>query len=554
MTKYPPDVVPPSTTDFWSESYYGVHERDISPSKFEIERFAKLYRNIFSNAEHFNFRSHDDFLGPILLSIKICDDQCVCHLNNVSTSCAHVIARLKGVTLQKTFLSVDMDNISESVAVKLSKQVLPTMTADKFEPILFPKASSMLTEFDEHRIVNRYKFGLIYQRPGQSTEEEMFSNQVHSREMTDFMTCVGNIIKLSSHKGYKGGLDTTHGYTGDLSLYETFRGNEIMFHVSTFLPFQEMDCQQVQKKCHIGNDIVAVIFQDEETHFEPSMIKSSFLHAFVVVQHVNTSSGPSYRIKVFAKKDVPQFEPGLPKGGVMKRGPGFKEFLLCKLMNAETACYQSRKFSFLEQRTRSELFTTLDHIAVERTQEFLLGNSKLEGEKWQVPGILGTWRRAFSSKVRPSSTSEFRDRDLKLSQSCKKKEKQNFASSPARSNTFENPFEPRFKPHQQAKTFLSPNFMRKFTMPLTRSPRRSCSQITEPTNNTAEPHCLKAQFEITPEDLSFAQNKEFLMSTLDAKDSKILNLQAENARLQSELSVVQRELDSLKKEKNNNVS
>lgn len=37
----------------------------------------------------------------------------------------------------------------------------------------------------------------------------------------------------------------THGQTGVESVYTTFRDREIMFHVSTKLPFTEGDAQQV---------------------------------------------------------------------------------------------------------------------------------------------------------------------------------------------------------------------------------------------------------------------------------------------------------------------
>lgn len=47
---------------------------------------------------------------------------------------------------------------------------------------------------------------------------------------------------------------------------------------------------QLQRKRHIGNDIVAVVFQDENTPFVPDMIASNFLHAYVVVQVVNPCS------------------------------------------------------------------------------------------------------------------------------------------------------------------------------------------------------------------------------------------------------------------------
>ena len=37
-----------------------------------------------------------------------------------------------------------------------------------------------------------------------------------------------------------------------------------MFHVSTMLPHEECDAQKLQKKRHIGNDIVCVAFLESD--------------------------------------------------------------------------------------------------------------------------------------------------------------------------------------------------------------------------------------------------------------------------------------------------
>lgn len=49
-----------------------------------------------------------------------------------------------------------------------------------------------------------------------------------------------------------------------------------MFHVSTMLPFQEMDSQRVERKRHLGNDVVLIIFQDGKSPFDPRIIRSHF--------------------------------------------------------------------------------------------------------------------------------------------------------------------------------------------------------------------------------------------------------------------------------------
>lgn len=70
-----------------------------------------------------------------------------------------------------------------------------------------------------------------------------------------------------------------------------------MFHVSTLLPFTRNDASQIQRKRHIGNDIVTIVFQEENTPFHPTMIKSNFLHVFLVIQPVQILSRPCYKVR-----------------------------------------------------------------------------------------------------------------------------------------------------------------------------------------------------------------------------------------------------------------
>ena len=52
-----------------------------------------------------------------------------------------------------------------------------------------------------------------------------------------------------------------------------------MFHVSTLLPYEKNDPQKLQRKRHVGNDIVCVVFLEaDNTRFSPSCIKSRGLY------------------------------------------------------------------------------------------------------------------------------------------------------------------------------------------------------------------------------------------------------------------------------------
>lgn len=136
------------------------------------------------------------------------------------------------------------------------------------------------------------------------------------------------------------------------------------------LPYTEGDAQQLQRKRHIGNDIVAIIFQEENTPFIPDMIASNFLHAYIVVQAIKANTEETkYKVTITARNNVPPFGPNLPIPSMFKKGTELKEFLLCKLLNAEHACYKAQKFASIQARTRSALLDHLYHDLMSKNED-----------------------------------------------------------------------------------------------------------------------------------------------------------------------------------------
>ncbi|XP_025056509.1 rap1 GTPase-activating protein 1-like [Alligator sinensis] len=318
--------------------------------KLECDPTAKLYRKYFLGKEHQNFYSNDTTLGYLILSVKY---EQIEKQDNL-----RLLLRTRTGT-KHDLIPISCLNEFPN-AVQMAKLLCEDVNVDRFFPVLYPKASQLIVAFDEHVISNNFKFGVIYQKPGQTTEEEVFSNTEESLGFLEFLEFLGDRIQLQDFRGFRGGLDVTRGQTGTESVYTNFRGKEIMFHVSTKLPFTEGDAQQLQRKRHIGNDIVAIIFQDENTPFVPDMIASNFLHAYVVVQLTYDASRETlYKVSVTARDDVPFFGPPLPNSALFKKSAEFREFLLAKLINAEYSCYRAEKFAKLEERTRSALLESL---------------------------------------------------------------------------------------------------------------------------------------------------------------------------------------------------
>ncbi|XP_043080968.1 rap1 GTPase-activating protein 1 isoform X1 [Puntigrus tetrazona] len=366
--------------------------------KLECNTTAKIYRKHFLGKEHFNYYTVDSALGHLVFSMKydVIGDQ------------EHLRLMLR--TKMKTYHDVipiscltEFPNI-----VQMAKLVCEEVNVDRFFPVLYPKASRLIVTFDEHVISNNFKFGVIYQRFGQTSEEELFGNNEESPAFMEFLEFLGQKIELHDFKGFRGGLDVTHGQTGSESVYHNFHNKEIMFHVSTKLPYTEGDTQQLQRKRHIGNDIVAIVFQDENTPFVPDMIASNFLHAYVVVQVENAcSDNVLYKVSVTARDDVPFFGPPLPNPAVFKKGPEFREFLLTKLINAEYACYKAEKFAKLEERTRSALLETLyEELHINSQAMMGLGGEedKLENGGGGGGGFFESFKRVIRSRSQSLDT------------------------------------------------------------------------------------------------------------------------------------------------------
>ncbi|XP_058856699.1 rap1 GTPase-activating protein 2-like isoform X10 [Acipenser ruthenus] len=384
----PESVGTPSSAD---SSFYEEEDGGLSPGTFgyklECNGTARAYRKHFLGKEHMNFYCSGSSLGNLILSLKYEEVE--------NQEYLRIILRSKVKTLH--------DRISLAGLCKLpsipqiAKALCDDVTGLKFNPVLYPRASQLIVTYDEHEVNNTFKFGVVYQKSGQISEEQLFGNNEESPAFEEFLNLLGDKIQLQDFKGFRGGLDVTHGQTGAESVYTVFKDREIMFHVSTKLPYTEGDTQQLQRKRHIGNDIVAAVFQEENTPFVPDMIASNFLHAYIVVQVEDPCTDhTSYKVSVTAREDVPPFGPSLPNPAVFKKGPEFREFLLTKLINAENACYKSDKFAKLEGRTRAALIDNLHDEIHSQTMAMLgLGSDEDKLENGSHHGFLESFKRAI---------------------------------------------------------------------------------------------------------------------------------------------------------------
>ncbi|XP_022643618.1 GTPase-activating Rap/Ran-GAP domain-like protein 3 isoform X3 [Varroa destructor] len=229
--------------------------------------------------------------------------------------------------------------------------------------IFSPDIQKDLLLLEEQEGSVNFKFGVLYALAGQTTDDEMFSNETGNKDFERLVNLLGGKVRLKGWDKYRGGLDVKGDMTGKQSVYTIYEGHEIMFHVSTLLPYSKDNRQQVERKRHIGNDIVNIIYlegnYEDHINFKPSMIKSQFTHIFAVITY--DKSEDAFRLSLFSEESVPLFGPTLPCPPVFHNHQEFREFLLVKLINGEKAAFNTPIFAQKRERTLDMLIKDLYH-------------------------------------------------------------------------------------------------------------------------------------------------------------------------------------------------
>eukprot|EP01102_Stenamoeba_stenopodia_P007435 TRINITY_DN2080_c1_g2_i2.p1 TRINITY_DN2080_c1_g2~~TRINITY_DN2080_c1_g2_i2.p1 ORF type:complete len:388 (-),score=95.72 TRINITY_DN2080_c1_g2_i2:905-2068(-) len=251
--------------------------------------------------------------------------------------------------VKKSFLTTFPSHSNLIIGLKLAVNP-PYLQEATLMHVKNPKVIQELSAQEQKMFVRSYKFGVLYAKEGQTTEEQIYSNVATSPAYEDFLNFLGDRIRLKGWDKYDAGLDVEGDRMGTESIYTEWKGLDIMYHVSTLLPHSPNDVQQLQRKCHIGNDVVVIIFQDGNTPFSPKALVSQFNHVIILIRHEKRDGKDFYRVGV-CSKDFPDFGPALPDPPVFEKTPEFREFLLTKMVNGERAAYHSQKLSKGIKRT-----------------------------------------------------------------------------------------------------------------------------------------------------------------------------------------------------------
>eukprot|EP01119_Soliformovum_irregulare_P010584 TRINITY_DN2615_c0_g1_i1.p1 TRINITY_DN2615_c0_g1~~TRINITY_DN2615_c0_g1_i1.p1 ORF type:complete len:634 (-),score=168.62 TRINITY_DN2615_c0_g1_i1:238-2139(-) len=255
---------------------------------FEIEdksREIPYFQDTLSRLCLEHFVGEDKVLGPIVLTLE-CRDK-----TDLDQKILKGMIRSKKWDRRIAIVGQSGKSFPDSLDAKIRtiRDVVPEMGQIKWthvkEESRLEELAAMLANFENQQIQRGYKFGVLFMKSGQKEENQFFNNVETTPEFEEFLNAIGDKVLLKGFAGFAGGLDIKSESTGTHSYHARHRGMEIMFHVSTMLPYFPKDTQQVERKRHLGNDVVMIIFKENpDDIFQPQIMASQFNHVFVVVQ------------------------------------------------------------------------------------------------------------------------------------------------------------------------------------------------------------------------------------------------------------------------------
>lgn len=317
---------------------FDIEKFGITREELSLLAYPDLYKQSFFNITHYNFISKED--GVIISVAAPHKDNLHLALKTTHKGYEQFVVKTKPKKIEKEGLPG---------AMQLALQAeYPTSDFSQVTDPKFPV--ELLTVEQKHpQARNVMKMAVIYAKPGQKTNHEMFSNTACSPGFWNFLEELGKPIDLNGWTHYRGDMRPP----GE-AWYCIWNDIEIIYHVAPKLNTEE-------RRRLIGNDIPYLIYFDadpNEIQFDPSGLSSfgEVPQIFAIVQPL-TASPPYFKVGFCSKSNIPSFNPTAPSEALSQTLT--KGFILVKLFNGltKTIYYppMQRLFSTPRKATIDEL-------------------------------------------------------------------------------------------------------------------------------------------------------------------------------------------------------
>ncbi|XP_058066096.1 tuberin [Anopheles bellator] len=150
-----------------------------------------------------------------------------------------------------------------------------------------------------------HKIGVLYVGPGQAGNETVIlKNRYGSLRYTEFLSRLGTLVAIKDAKERNIFIDLeSNGKDGAFTYIFQDDIVQITFHVATLMPNKGQDPHCNEKKKHIGNDFVTIVYNESGEQYDLKTIKGQYNYACVVVEPIELNSN---RVFVRSKDDIAQ--------------------------------------------------------------------------------------------------------------------------------------------------------------------------------------------------------------------------------------------------------
>ncbi|KAL0952291.1 hypothetical protein HGRIS_006581 [Hohenbuehelia grisea] len=237
--------------------------------------------------------------------------------------------RRKEVSIDPSFLPLQLSAYPDRRNPQETRQMVPPAMLSKF-----------FTNLDRIPVIDTHKVGILYVSPGQTNESDILRNTHGSPAYTRFLEGLGRLIDLRGQVDvYAGGLNPDEDGAYAYAWWDDI--GQILYHTATMMPSDPNDPQLINKKRHIGNDFVRIVWNDSGLPYRFDTLSTQFQFANIVIEPHSVGAIAAFSNN---KHENEYFKL------TVQRAPGMPEFVPVshfKIISAESLPLLVRQLSLL---------------------------------------------------------------------------------------------------------------------------------------------------------------------------------------------------------------
>jgi len=199
---------------------------------------------------------------------------------------------------------------------------------------------SFFRALDRIPVIDTHKVGIMYVAPGQTQEREILRNSHGSPAYTRFLEGIGRLINLREQGDvYAGGLNPDEDGEYAYAWWDDI--GQILYHTATMMPSHPGDEYSINKKRHIGNDYVRIVWNDSGTPYDFNTLATQFQFVNIVIEPHSLGAIAAFSNNIHENEYFKV---------TVQRAPGMAEFTPVgefKLISAENLSLLVRQLSLL---------------------------------------------------------------------------------------------------------------------------------------------------------------------------------------------------------------